>query len=208
MRNDIEHRCTNAPHQKVREAIAQAFPVVVDLFRLANEAPHEVLGDYWPVMLDARNVYERELEACQKSFENVEWKSNALARAVKICPVCNSHLVEQNDPTNRKYFAVNARCRACGEEIDSDTLIETALKEHFAVEGHVSAKDGSEPPLYTCHDCGHETYVIWEDENGCVGCGASLDECWRCHLPLTPDNVSAENFNLCGYCDNLMSKDD
>ena len=45
IRSDIEHLYSNAPHQKVREAIAKAFPFVADLFRVMDEDPHKVLGE-------------------------------------------------------------------------------------------------------------------------------------------------------------------
>ena len=47
MRNDIEHHYTSVTRKAVREAIAKAFPVVVDLFRLAGEEPRTALGDVW-----------------------------------------------------------------------------------------------------------------------------------------------------------------
>ena len=103
IRNDIEHRYTSVPPEKVREAIAAAFPVVVSLFRLAEEEPHKVLGDLWLVMLDVRAFYERELNECRSSFDNVDWISSSLAGAQKVCPECNSYLVEQIDPSNKSH---------------------------------------------------------------------------------------------------------
>jgi hypothetical protein len=61
IRNDMEHLYTKANRESVREAIAKAFPVVVDLFRQINEEPHKRLGDSWAVMLNAKALYEREL---------------------------------------------------------------------------------------------------------------------------------------------------
>ena len=95
IRNDIEHLYTNDPLDAVREAIAKAFPVVVELFRLAEEDPREVLGEAWQTMLEVRSFYEREREQCEMTFEKVDWKSEALAEAPKLCPQCFSHLVEQ-----------------------------------------------------------------------------------------------------------------
>jgi hypothetical protein len=39
IRNEIEHRFTDRPAAVVREAIARAFPVTLQLFRLAKEDP-------------------------------------------------------------------------------------------------------------------------------------------------------------------------
>ena len=52
IRNDIEHYHTTETRETVREAIAKAFPVVADLFRLAKEDPVAVLGDTWAEMLE------------------------------------------------------------------------------------------------------------------------------------------------------------
>jgi len=44
VRNDVEHLYTQVSHDKAREAIAKAFPVVIDLFRQIGEEPHDHLG--------------------------------------------------------------------------------------------------------------------------------------------------------------------
>jgi hypothetical protein len=98
IRNAIEHYCTNETGETVREAIAKAFPVVVDLFNLAEEPPHEALGDTWPIMLDVRAVYE--LERCRCSFDKIDWPLKMLADVPFNCPNCNSDLVAQLDPDN------------------------------------------------------------------------------------------------------------
>jgi hypothetical protein len=208
IRNDIEHLYTNAPHETVREAIAKAFPVVMDLFRLADEDPRAELGYSWQVMLDVRSVYERELELCRRSFDEVEWRSQSLAEAALLCPGCKSHLVERVDLDDAHHENANARCRACGADISAEKLIEAALEAHFEMESYVAAKEGGEPPLYTCSECGLETYVIWNGENACAWCLESLNECIMCHTSLTPDNVDSDNSGLCSYCGNLASKDD
>jgi DNA-directed RNA polymerase subunit M/transcription elongation factor TFIIS len=208
IRNDIEHLYTNATHETVREAIAKAFPVVADLFRLANEQPRAVLGDCWQVILDVRDVYEKELEACRRTFETVDWKSGSVASAALVCPSCKSYLVEQKDSTITDQESIKASCRACGANIKAEKLVEAALDAHFEVEAHVAVKDGGDPPLNTCPECALETYVTWDEEHGCAWCGFVLGDCYICSSGLTPDTVSFDNHNLCGYCDNMMSKDD
>ena len=95
IRNDMEHYYTNASSKKVREAIARAFPVVVDLFNLLKEQPNEHLGDSWTVMLGAKELYDRELEQCTETFDGVDWKSESLSQAARPCPKCGSHLVSR-----------------------------------------------------------------------------------------------------------------
>ncbi|WP_342710589.1 hypothetical protein AAFG13_41495 [Bradyrhizobium sp. B124] len=208
IRNDMEHYYSNASSKKVREAIARAFPVVVDLFNLLKEQPNEHLGDSWTVMLGAKELYDRELKQCTETFDGVDWKSESLSQAARPCPKCSSHLVYRLDQTRNESGFADAQCRQCGEKIDAITLMETALEAHFEYESYSSVKDGGEDPLGLCPECTAKTYVIWEEENQCTNCFLSLEDCDRCGEPLTPNNVSDDSSSLCGYCSNLMSKDD
>jgi predicted RNA-binding Zn-ribbon protein involved in translation (DUF1610 family) len=208
IRNDMEHYYSSASSQKVREAIARAFPVVVDLFNLLKEQPNEHLGDSWTVMLRAKELYDRELKQCTETFDGVDWKSESLSQAARPCPKCGSHLVYRLDQTRTESGFADAQCRQCGEKIDAITLMETALEAHLEYESHFAVKDGGEDPLSRCPECTTKTYVIWEEENQCTNCFLSLEDCDRCGEPLTPNNVSDDSSSLCGYCSNLMSKDD
>jgi len=208
IRNDIEHKYSNLPHEAVRESIAKAFPVVVDLFREAGEDPRELLGDCWKIMLDVRSVYERELAQCRATFDEVDWHSDAMSQATPKCPECASRLVEQTNPDNKRQGFIDAKCRGCGSNISAESLIEATLEEYFEMENYVAAHDGGEPALYTCPECTVKAYVIWEGENGCACCETTLTECVVCHTSLTPDNVDSDNSNLCSYHGHVLSKDD
>jgi hypothetical protein len=209
IRNDIEHLFTQATRQTVREAIAKAFPVVVDLFRLADEDPRAALGNAWPVMLEVKAVYDRELTECQKSFEDVEWQSGSMSEAQITCPACQSQLVMQKDPANSGQESADGQCRACGTEIPAQEIVETALERHFEWDNYVAATDGGEPSLFECPECTVMAYVMREGENGCAWCQSSLDDkCALCQTALTPENVAFDHHSLCSYCSNLMSKDD
>jgi hypothetical protein len=207
IRNEVEHLYTNTPRESVREAIARAFPVVVDLLRLAEEEPH-ILGEAWPIMLEVQALHKRELAACRKTFDNIEWHSTILAEAALLCLNCGSYLVAQDDPSNTKIGLADIRCRACGETSIAEEVVEKSLEAHFEFESHVAAKDGGEPPLGECPECNRNTYIIWHEVNACALCETSLESCWRCHCSLTPENVSADNSHMCSYCDHVMSKDD
>ncbi len=208
IRNDIEHYYTDEPGEVVREAIAKAFPVVTDLFRLAGEKPHEVLGDAWQVMLDVRAVYEQELDACRATFEKIDWPSASLANAPFNCPNCNSDLVSQEDPENTDYQSADARCRACGADIPAEKAVERALEAHFESESYIASTDGGDQPVNDCPECGVEAYISTSDEVGCAWCGCVLGECARCSTDLNPTNVSVNNSSFCDYCDHMMSKED
>jgi DNA-directed RNA polymerase subunit M/transcription elongation factor TFIIS len=209
IRTDIEHFYTNESREKVREAIAKAFPVAVDLFRLAKEEPHEVLGNAWQAMLDVRAVYEKELQACRASFKKVSWPRETLANAPFNCPKCHSDLVAQADADNTDHTHAEAECRSCGSKISAEKAIEHALQEHFSSERYAAAKDGDFDPLATCPECGLGTYLLYEQDEGCAWCEFVLEgECDRCGTTLSPTNVSFDSNTLCSYCDYRMSKDD
>jgi plasmid stabilization system protein ParE len=208
IRTDIEHYFTDESREAVREAIAKAFPVVVDLFRLAEEIPHEVLGEAWQTMLEVRAVYERELENCRASFGKIKWRSNIMAEIALNCPECQSDLVAQIDVDNTDYQSADGECRSCGAKISAEKAVVHALEMHFDLDNYMAAKDGDEGPLQTCPECGLDTYVLSEEEVGCAWCELVLDECGRCSTALTPSNVSFDNSGFCSYCDHLLSKDD
>lgn len=159
-------------------------------------------------MLEVKAFHDRELAECRGSFDGIDWKSAAMSEAAPLCPECASHLVFRKDGTRSDLQYADAVCRACGEQISAEKLVEVALDAHFEVEAHVAVTNGGEPPLYICPECGVTAYVIWNEENGCVWCETSLEACSVCSVGLTPDNVSDSNSTLCSYCDNQMSRDD
>jgi transcription elongation factor Elf1 len=171
IRNAIEHYSTDESRETVREAIAKAFPVVVDLFNLAEEPPHEVLGDAWPIMLDVRAVYEKELERCRASFAKIDWPSKALADASFNCPECNSDLVAQVDPDNTDIQSAECECCSCRAKVDTEKAVERALGLYFDWERYIAMKDAGEDLLDTCPECGVEAYICLGDEVGCAWCG-------------------------------------
>jgi hypothetical protein len=208
VRNEVEHHYTQRPHAAVREAIAKAMPVVADLFRLVDEAPHESLGDAWQVMLDVQAVYEAELAACRATFEKVEWPDGTPPELPINCPDCHSDLVAQKDLANSCHETMDCRCRLCGHEFSAEDAIQWALEAHFESESYIACTDGGDQPVQDCPECALSTYLLTDDHVGCVWCGLVLGECGRCMTGLSPENVSLDNHGLCGYCANLMFKED
>ena len=200
IRTEIEHLYTTTGREKVREAMAKAFPVVVQLFHQLRVEPRTALGDSWQVMLDVRSFYEQQLAECQATFGNVDWSSSAMGAASPICPRCHSELVARSNSTSRHYQDADAQCRACGDKISAEDLIKASLAEHLAGERYDAVKDGGPYPLHHCPECGSETYVTVDGEDGCAWCGHVVEgECTRCGTKLEVDNVSFEDSNLCSY---------
>ena len=67
--------------------------------------------------------------------------------------------------------------------------------------------DGEEPPVQRCPECGSETYLLMEEEVGCVSCEFVLGECDRCRKILTPydSDTSIENSRFCNICFSIES---
>jgi hypothetical protein len=209
IRTDIEHFCTGESRQTVREAIAKAFPVAVDLFALAAEAPHEVLGDAWHTMLEVRYVYEQELEACEKSFSTLKSEVDVLEQISFNCPDCRSDLVAQTEPTNTDPWSIQAVCRSCGAEPDGDKLVEHSLGEHLHGQVYRAFKDGDVIPLDQCPQCGRRTYVVGEEHEGCALCQFVLDpSCANCGSTLIASDAHPADPRLCSYCYHVLTKDD
>jgi hypothetical protein len=123
-------------------------------------------------MLDVKAVYDKELAECEASFAKVDWKSEAMASAPRVCPNCESRLIYQKNAKNTVHENTDSTCRQCGEEIKAYQVIETALKTFFEGDNYAAYKDGGEPSLDRCPECSYETYVMTADENACAWCQA------------------------------------
>jgi len=205
IRNQIEHFYTESSLDAVREAIARAFPVVTDLFKLLNISPADALHDAWKTMLEVREVYERERSECLATFNSIEWKSKCLSSMNRICPICDAEIIKQKDSGNREIHSMDCYCRACDEDFPPEMMIEHSLEKHFEVDSYLAMKNGEIDPLHTCVECGVKSYII-TDEVGCLWCSEKLKECARCNTGLNPDNVAADNSSLCSYCDYVSHK--
>lgn len=207
IRNEAEHSYTSASHEAVREAIAQAFPVVVELFDQLGEQPLAHLAQCWETMLEAKVLYDREFAQCQGSFGRVPWRSEAMREAAKTCPCCRSHLVYLVEGSSTEPSDLETACRQCGAQIEAGRLFEASLGHHFGAELYAAAADGDVPALASCRACGFGTYVMSHDENSCAYCEDGLEECEICSTNLTPFNVAPDSDRLCDYCAHMLSKD-
>ena len=212
VRNDIEHRYTGLAAVALRQTISKAFPVASEMFRLGRVDPVALLGNAWDVMLNVNEVYEQELEACQASFENVEWQFEVRQGSRVECPHCESELVEQVDPQNVTQHQASSRCRSCGWNVEAEAVVEHLVKSSFEWNDYVSVTETGEGVLFGCPSCTRESYVNEADDNGeltgCVVCGFRLEQCVRCGTDLRPDDLDCDSQILCSYCGYIMAKDD
>lgn len=208
IRNDIEHRYSTQTDSSIREAIATAFPLVSEFFLEIGESPIEHLGSNWQTMLETTQLFEAELKRCQETLASISWRSNAFTSKDITCQSCGSALVEQEDPTEDNQDAITLMCKACGEEQDTAKVVEKALEDVLDIDAYIRAKDGAEDgPLFTCPECGLETFVDFEDM--CGACGYEPDgdsECARCGNDIDLDIRLSDGGSLCGYCAHMNEK--
>ena len=212
MRNDIEHRYSSAGAATVQQTVSEAFVVASEMFRLGGIDPVKQLGDAWGVMLEVNEVNRKELEACWATFEDVEWRFPIRTDLRPECSNCHSELVEQEDPRNVEQARASGKCRACGEGIEAEAIVECLVRASFEWDNYVSVKETGEGVLFECPSCTRETYVGEADDNGelfgCLGCGYKLGRCGVCGTGLRPDDLYGDADDLCGYCGYRMSKDE
>lgn len=209
IRNDIEH--SKNPHSAtaVREAIASSFPVVRSLCDGVGGSPIDLLGsETWSAMLNAKFMYDAELAQAVATFASVKWPTAFTAQVPRVCPECGSALIAQVDAENTDFQSADLVCRACGEELQPEAVLEHSVEEMFDFDIHRHVHKGGEPLVHDCPECGVAAYLTTEEHVGCVWCGEELGECAVCHTELTPENVSWDNSSLCSYHADVLSRDD
>ena len=99
------------------------------------------------------------------------------------------------------------RCRACGEDHELGPVLGATFDAAFGVYDHTAIKDGGEPTIETCPECGERTYVIAESR--CAACDFLLPERY---LAICGADLSAYEYaeyqDLCGYDAYITAKDD
>lgn len=211
VRNEIEHRYTNKPSDVVREVIARAFPLTVQLFRITGEDPRTRLSGVWPTMLEARDLYAAELLRCRETVRAIDWHSSTVEQAGLRCTECSSALVEQRDPANTAQASMDLTCASCGEDLEHDAVIVEVVEYALAGEAYVRYKEAFESgPIFDCPNCSNTAYIDTEDS--CAVCGETYEwesECVRCYAEISMEDALAGFENgVCSYCTHLMEKDD
>jgi hypothetical protein len=202
IRNDVEHFHPTKHRDAVREAIAVAMPVIRAVCKELGADPRALLGQkVWDSVLADEQAYRDEQTECRATFDSVDWHSNALVEAVESfrCTACGSGLVKQTNPANGDLQRMNVACSQCGASLEMEDLLETGLQDHFEWEAHIAVKDGGEPPLADCPECGRGAYIHEEDR--CAICGFELGHhvCAICGETLTVDDYTIGDGKLCSY---------
>lgn len=210
LRNDLEHFHSPAPHEAIRQAIADCFPLVEGFFAQLEVDPREALGDAWEVMLTEERFFADQKRGCDATWNPLPW-SNYLNNLKNVsCESCGSSLVYQEDDRNGDPVEIRGRCKACGTRFDEEETIGLLLDAEYGGRDYVAVKDGDEGIINDCPECAKHTYV--HDLGGpsvCFWCHFSIpDTCSRCTSALTPQTTSVNDSSMCDYCYWMTSKDD
>jgi hypothetical protein len=210
VRNEVEHHSTTVSSTRLKELIYDSFVVVSDMIAThLGVEPVQLLGAAtWNVILQHAQVYKAHLDECTAELAKITWPDSVHEQIAGYlcCDQCSSELIKPNNPDEGDPPGLQFNCKACGHCAEFSELAEQAVDKCFAGEYHLAIKDGGDPPVDPCFECGRETYV--HEIQQCVACGVTLPDstCARCGSPLGIHEQELGGF--CGYCDHIISKDD
>ena len=92
---------------------------------------------------------------------------------------------------------VALHCAACGQDHELSPVLSLAFDSAFGAEAHIAIKDGGEPPIETCPECGEETFVV--AEACCAACDFDVPE--DATYAVCGVGLSAHDYAECGgFC--------
>lgn len=211
VRNNIEHYYITESEANVKELITESFIVIQDFIKnVLNDDPRELLEEEtWSVFLDTAEVYSKEKEECTNSMNAIAWKSDVLSKSIKNlrCPSCQSELIKPcNIDIDKPAYDAYCSCISCNNEfLLEENILEELIDEHMAAEVCYAFKDGDNSPLEKCYHCGHESYIVKEDQ--CAICfeEKEYEDCFRCGETLSDEEQELSSM-LCSYCSHMFEK--
>lgn len=206
IRNDVEHMHPKAAPALIREAIADAMPIIHNVLRKAlDEEPRALLGaDVWERLLEETQVFLQELDGCWTSFATVNWKSETLRAIVNDfhCPDCASSLLRNDNEAATHFSEVRLTCSKCGAHDEP----EDALERHLRWNPY-EARHGDFDRLADCPECDRHTFILSESQ--CAICEFNLDyHCELCGEELSIDEYQSGYRRYCAPHQRLVEKDD
>lgn len=205
-RNDIEHYYSTMNNESVQQLISDSFIIIRNfIVDELEEDPRELLGDeYWKILVDVNEVYEKEKQKCNASLEKLDYFSNEILHALQAynCTECGSGLLESTSDTGQALEA-SFKCRSCDSDFHYENIVNEAINDYFADDVYLSHKDGGDTPVIDCPSCFEESYLF--NEGVCVACGDSVThECSRCGASIPPEEILDDD--VCGYCAHMWAK--
>ena len=201
IRNNTEHYYFDGTKVQAVAAFADACVLIRQLLTdVLEEDPVVQIGaEAWSRLYDNKAVYDQELKACQDSLVALRWTEAADIAGSISCPNCSSRLIRQADPANADPSDATFLCTACNTEAANEDVVLHTLDELFGAEAYIAIKDGGEPPVISCPECGQESFVI--ETALCALCDFEFPDdatCDVCGEALTPEDY-VEHEGLCSY---------
>ncbi|MBF0098025.1 MAG: hypothetical protein HQM04_16270 [Magnetococcales bacterium] len=208
VRNDIEHYHSRHTPTEIESALSDAFIVIWELTsNHLHEGPERLFGqDAWKILTGVKTVFDHAVSLCKESLSDINWETSTLedAREEFRCSICRSPLIKQLDPNNSNWRDAKFECHKCGQSIDSEKLVRSAIEEYLYRDAYIAMTKGGDPPYEDCPKCGG-VYIF--EEGRCLMCSFELSgECAVCHTALTLVDYMAGDGNFCSYHQHVMDK--
>jgi hypothetical protein len=199
VRNAVEHHYVDDVTQ-----IRSAF---VDGLRFLSQFMPEHLGvnpvdalgiEVWQTLVQQKEIEDALMEECKATYQNMDWPPllRDIIQAVG-CVECGSRLVRQVNSANTDAFEASWECAECGCRKDAHEWVGEVVPGYFAAESFIAVKDGGDPPIDECPECGESTFV--NEVSQCLACGfewAGEGECAICGEAIQLEDYGE---TLCSY---------
>lgn len=208
-RNHLEHLHPANTLGEVADFVAELFPVLRDfILTQLNQQPADLLGSAWPILLKLHNFLADTFASCTAGWAGAGVPEMMLPWLRECqCEECRSSLLSPHPEDLENGASVESQrnefryvCIACGHSDLITPLMINVLNDAYDYD----PRDGGEPLIEECRECGNDTFVI--DEQRCLWCEAELDytECVVCKEVLGQDDQV--NGGLCGYHNHMHEK--
>jgi DNA-directed RNA polymerase subunit RPC12/RpoP len=210
IRNKLEHYFATEPRSVVDKAISEALAVLRTFVstELGLE-PRSLFGEtVWDRLLKIDSIYNEHLAECKAEIQKIKWPHlifTDIANEFK-CIRCNSSLVKPTNPDELDRTELIFSCTSCGEKIEYEQIVTSAISDTFEIEDHRTIANGGDLLIDNCHECGQRSFHY--EVGFCLLCDAELSyaTCSACSEPLSTDDQ--DNDGLCSYHYYLFNKDD
>lgn len=205
-RNRAEHFDFNEPILSVESLIHKSISILIK-FLVENYDVDGFCDEESILFTEIKNSmrkltkhYDDAKTIAQKMLEQT-----GLSEYSCICPQCQESFLLRDD---------DVKCLFCGYEDNGESAANNYIFNIMGLDKYSTVKDGGEYPLYDCPQCGKETLVVMEENEGafCFSCDFNCDNdevkfCSSCGSFFYETN--GESIGLCENCiEYKFGKDD
>lgn len=213
MRNCVEHfkatdsvetidatinRALTATMNFLRENNAEfESPSIIDMrkedINELSKAENRLLEEITQV---AAELNQHHQEAVRMAEELVDKQGLCLSDERVICPSCREPLLVPNYKDHRCH------CYLCGYEADGENSAKDYLYHIKGIDVYESFKDGDVYPVYTCPECGKQSYIDVGDKYQCLSCRQTFpyDTVGFCSECGEPYWILDDDGEMCSNC--------